>query len=69
MKSDTQKLREHLASGKSITPLEALNKFGMLRLGARIYELRKSWAISTEMVESNGKVFARYRAMNITFTT
>lgn len=31
----------HLLSGEEITPLEALNKFGCLRLGAVIFNLKK----------------------------
>ena len=31
---------KHLRSGKTITPLEALKKFGSFRLSARIYDLR-----------------------------
>lgn len=31
----------HLQQGQSITPLDALEMFGCLRLGARIYDLRK----------------------------
>ena len=40
-KSQRKKILSHLEKGKTITPLEALHKFGCLRLGARIYELRK----------------------------
>lgn len=32
----------YLQSGKSITPIDALQLFGCFRLGARIYDLRKS---------------------------
>lgn len=31
----------HLESGKTLTPIQALDKFGCLRLAARIHELRK----------------------------
>lgn len=40
MKSQNQQILKYLQSGKKITPLEALNKFGCFRLGARIYDLR-----------------------------
>lgn len=33
-------IREWLTSGKSITPIDALNMFGCFRLGARIKDLR-----------------------------
>ena len=40
---DTQKknVMEHLQSGRTITPLEALSMYGSLRLGAIIHVLRK----------------------------
>ncbi|HEC61933.1 MAG TPA: hypothetical protein ENI27_06720 [bacterium] len=34
-------IRADLEAGKSITPLDALNRYGCFRLGARIWELRK----------------------------
>lgn len=52
----------HLKSGKSITPLEALNLYGCFRLGARIWELRnEGHSIITDIIENNGKRFACYR--------
>jgi hypothetical protein len=45
-----------------LTPIEALEGSGCLRLAARIEDLRrKGHEITTEMVEKNGKRFARYR--------
>ena len=50
-----------LKQGNSITPLEALHKFGCFRLGARISDLRKAgYEIETKMVEKDGKRFAQY---------
>jgi hypothetical protein len=40
-KSQRAAIERHLKSGKSITALEALKKFNCLRLGARIWELKK----------------------------
>ena len=42
MKTESQNkvLRKHLESGKSISPLMALNKFGIYRLAARCFDLR-----------------------------
>ena len=55
-----------LKQGHTITPLEALNKFGCFRLGARIADLRKSgYKIDTKMVEQNGKRFAQYRLISV----
>lgn len=61
-KSDTQRLRAWILSGKSITPLQALEKFRCLRLGARILDLRnEGYDIVTQIVHKNGKRFARYK--------
>lgn len=60
--SSTQRLRRWILSGKSITPLQALDKFGCLRLGARIMDLRnEGYDIVTKIVHKNGKRFARYK--------
>ena len=40
---------EHLKSGKEISQLEATEKYGILRLGAIIFELRKDYPIITIM--------------------
>jgi hypothetical protein len=51
-----------LKSGDRITPLEALGRFGTLRLAARVAELREAGhAIETDIVEFNGKHVASYR--------
>lgn len=52
-----------LESGRSITPLEALDRFGCFRLGARILELRRQGhAIASRMVvaTAEGKRVAQY---------
>lgn len=60
--SQNKKIKAWLESGRSITPLEALALFGCFRLGARIWDLREEYGmeIKREMVEANGKRFARY---------
>ena len=59
--SQEQQILEYLKTGKSITPLDALNKFGCFRLGARIWDLRKKGHHIEEMdTKLNGKRFARY---------
>lgn len=59
--SQKSMILEHLLSGKSITPMEALNKFGCFRLSARIFDLiDDGYAITKEMKEVNGKKFAEY---------
>lgn len=50
-KNQNRMILEHLESGSSITSLEALAKFGCLRLAARIAELRRmGFSIGKEMV-------------------
>ncbi len=39
--SQTLDIYEALKSGRKLTPLEAWRDFGTLRLGARIFELRR----------------------------
>lgn len=41
MKTQTQNILAHLQLGNSITPIEALNMFGCLRLGARIHDIKR----------------------------
>lgn len=51
----------YLKSGRSLTPLEALDRFGCLRLGARIWDLKQEgYEIRSEQVEFNGKYVAQY---------
>ena len=40
-KTQREAIATYLKSGKSLTALEALSKFGCMRLGARIWELKK----------------------------
>lgn len=57
------KILEHLMSGRSITPLEALNLYGSLRLGARIADIRsEGYIVYMEMVKDSktGKRYAQY---------
>ena len=59
--NQTNQILEYLKEGNSITPIEALNKFGCFRLGARIWDLKKKgYDIKTEMVQKGKKTFAKY---------
>lgn len=63
--SQEKKILSHLKSGKSLTPLEALEKFGCFRLSARIMDLRrKDYHIDTVMVTKGEKRFAKYVLKN-----
>ncbi len=61
MTTQTEMVLKHLKSGRTLTALEALRKYSTLRLAARVAELRgRGFAISTHMVERNGKRVGRY---------
>jgi len=52
---------KHLDHGRSITSLEALDKFDCLRLAARIYDLREAGHNIITIIERNKhKRWARY---------
>lgn len=58
----TARIRSWLRSGKALTPIEALNRFGCMRLAARVHELRtEGLPIITERVQRNGATVTRYR--------
>ena len=42
--NQTEQVREHLEHYGSITPLEALREYGIMRLSARIHQLRQRGA-------------------------
>lgn len=61
-KTQKEKIKEWLESGRSITPIEALEMFGSFRLGAIIFTLREEgMPIKTEFVTNRYKTkFAKY---------
>ena len=65
MKTPSQEkaILAHLKSGKTLTPLQAYILFGCLRLGARIYDLRKKHTITSTMVKvgRRGRRVAEYK--------
>lgn len=59
--SQNTKILTHIKR-EPIDPMLALNLYGCFRLAARISDLRdQGHVIDTEMVESNGKRYAKYR--------
>ena len=49
--TQNQKILEHLMTKGTITQLEALNKYGCMRLSGRIFELRqKGYDIHTKII-------------------
>jgi hypothetical protein len=60
-KSVIEKLESWLWRGYGITQLQALEKWGCMRLSARINDLRKDGLqIVTHTIKQNGKSFAKY---------
>lgn len=59
--SQSAKILAHLQGGGRITALEALNKFGCLRLASRISDLRKDNDICSQFITlPNGKRVKEY---------
>ena len=59
--SQTDAIRSHLKSGRGITPIEALRQYGCMRLGARIWDLRKEgMPIRRDLVKAGRKRYAEY---------
>lgn len=59
--SQSKKVEQWLNSGKGITPLEALQKWGVFRLSAIIFNLRnKGMDINTKMLGKGNKKYAEY---------
>jgi hypothetical protein len=60
--TQNQQIKSYLEKGKSITPIQALNKFSCFRLAARISDLRNDGLnIATKIVTKDGKTFASYK--------
>jgi hypothetical protein len=60
--SQAKEILQYLKQGHSLTPADALHKFGCFRLAARVDDLRKAGHdIKTVIIEVNGKRFAEYR--------
>lgn len=59
----------HLKSGKTITPMEALIEYGTMSLQYHIYKLREEgYDIRTTMRQSlNKKRFAEYKMLHHTY--
>ena len=60
--SQTTQIQKHLEKGKSLTAIQALNKYGCFRLAARIADLRNDGMnIKTTIVKlKNNKQIASY---------
>jgi hypothetical protein len=61
MKTQKQQIQDYLSKGKTLTPFDALRKFGCFRLAARIADLRNDGLnIATKIVTKKGKSYASY---------
>lgn len=63
MKSQRERILAYLLSGKTLTPMQALKRFGCFRLSARIWSLKGKpdyYLIESKIVEINGKRVAKY---------
>ena len=60
--SQNKQIADYLNKGKKLTPIDALNKFGCLRLAARIADLRnEGMNIVTRTIKlENKKQIAQY---------
>jgi len=60
-KTQTDRIRMYLETGKSLTAMDALVRFNCLRLAARIKNLRDDGVpIKSELVHKDGKKYSRY---------
>ncbi|RKE02333.1 helix-turn-helix protein [Marinifilum flexuosum] len=59
--TQTQQIKQYLESGGTLTALSALEKFGCMRLAARINDLRKDkLPIASRTITKGDKRFAEY---------
>ena len=60
--SQADDILAYLKTGATLTPLEALSRFGCLRLAPRCLELREAgYRIETTIRRNGRKYFAEYR--------
>jgi hypothetical protein len=60
--SQEAQILKHLRSGKTLTAIEALNRFGCFRLAARVKDLKEEGHdIRSAIVKVDGKRIAKYQ--------
>lgn len=68
-KSQTEQILEALKNGETLTPLDALNRWGCFRIGARVWELRHGQYDGThyqiEDIPHEGKQYSAYRLVKL----
>ena len=63
MKTQNEMVLDHLQSGKPLTPLTALQRYGVFRLAARVCDLR-SMGHEIETIKPAGVHFAVYKMLD-----
>jgi len=61
--SQNERILKYLLSGKSLTPMEALKKFGTWALSSRISEIKamNQYAVKSELIKlKSGKHVSKY---------
>lgn len=58
--SQRELIRQDLLAGKTITPIDALERYGSYRLAARISELREEGMAITTYQDPNNNMYAQY---------
>lgn len=59
-KTQKESVLEYMRANKTITPMEALGKFGCFRLAAVIWELRNDGYNIETKINDDGKAYAIY---------
>ncbi len=60
-KSQNERILKYLQGGHLLTPLAALHRFGCLRLGARVWDLKKEgYKIDSRLVNRSNKYVSEY---------
>jgi hypothetical protein len=60
-RSQANLILDYLASGRALTGLDALDKFGCIRMAARVKDLRElGHDIRSEMIRDGDKRYAEY---------
>lgn len=64
--TQSKQILSHLEAGNEINPIEALNKFGCFRLGARIYDLKQQgYDITKRMVKVNDDAYVAFYSLKV----
>ena len=66
--SQSAQIKAALLAGETLTPLDALRRFGCFRLGARIWELRHKCGMDIKAMwhtTESGKIVAAYSLNNV----